>query len=134
MPLIEPLFAHLPSLIETDHIVYKELAAQKEEQNDTGDHLGDFLAQVIRGGNGLRTLLQEDDQEREDDHHDAVELGEPCHNDGGEAASAGGGGGNGVGGAGHGNETGQTADGAGENDRADISAVDADAGLACGIF
>ena len=92
------------------------------------------MAQTVLGSNCLRTLLQDDEQEGEDNHDHAVKLCQPCNDDGGEATAAGGGGGDGVGAAGHGNEAGQTADSTGDNDGADVCTIDADTGITSGIL
>ena len=64
-------------------------------------HLGGVVVQVVAGGDLARALAQEGQQEGDQHHDKGVELGQPGHDDGGEAAAAGGVGGDGVVGAGH---------------------------------
>lgn len=72
-----------------DLIVDEEFAAEDEEQNDARDDLRDVFVQAEVGSDLHRALVEERQQGRDQDHDERVHLGEPGHDDRGEAAAAG---------------------------------------------
>ena len=71
---------------QDEAVVDEEFTAQNKEQDDAGDDVGGILIQrVCRSDLGC-AALQKDEQEGDQRHIEGVELGQPGHNYGGEAA------------------------------------------------
>ena len=117
-----------------DAVVDEELTAQNEEQDDAGDDVGGVLVQRVRRRDLRRTALEENQQERDERHIEGVELGQPCDNNGREAAPVGGRRGDGLILAGHDQEAAQAADRAGDQHRAHRNAADVDARIPRGVL
>ena len=112
----------------------EELAAQNEEQDDAGDDVAGVFVQVELRGDLPCALFHKDQEEGHKDHGKGIQLAQPRHDDGREAAPACQPGGNGVAHAAGQQIARQTADAAGNGHGADDDPLDVDTGVVGGVF